>query len=258
VGGVEVLLFDYSYSVGKDGSNQTVVAFRSPTAAFPKFQLRSNRFWASTGWGAYRGNRVQFDEDPAFNKGYLLTGPDEQALSGFFHPGLRSFLVSMPDHRWTIEGYGNWLALYRHGKRARPNELFDFAESAGHVAATIFGLARQSQANADGETGKTAVPVPFACAAEGEADDRGMRSQVKVKINGRDLVGSSIGTALEDEVLKKAKEQMAAKVEGIRCPEHGQEPQLEFEGEGLSTMKIRIKTCCASLRQRTDAALSSR
>jgi hypothetical protein len=256
-GGCEVLLFDYSYSVGKARSNQTVVAFQSPTA-LPKFQLRSNRFWASTGWGAYRGNRVQFDQDPAFNEWYLLTGPDEQALSGFFHPGLRSFLVSMPDHSWTIEGYGNWLALYRHGKKARPNGLFDFAESAGQVADTIFGLARQSQASAVGEIGRTAVPMPLASAAEAGADG-GIRSQSKisVRIGGRDVTGG-IGTALEDEVFEKTKKQMTAKVEGILCPEHGLGPQLEFEGEVLSTMKVRIKTCCELQRQRAEAALSSR
>jgi hypothetical protein len=145
-GGRDVLLFDYSYSVGKDGSDQTVVAFRSPAVAFPKFQLRSNRFWASTGWGQYLGNRVQFSEDRAFNEGYLLTGPDEPALAGFFRPDLRSFLVSMPDHGWTIEGYENWLVLYRHGKKARPTELFDFAQSAGQVADTIFGIVAGSQA----------------------------------------------------------------------------------------------------------------
>ena len=257
-GGCEVLLFDYSYSVGKDGSNQTVVAFRSPTAALPKFQLRSNRFWASTGWGAYRANRVHFGEDPAFNKSYLLTGPDEQALSGFFHSGLRSFLVSMPDQGWTIEGYGDWLALYRHGKKAGPNGLFDFAERAGQVAASFFGLARQSQANDDGEMGRSFVPMPLASAAEAGAGG-GIRSQskIRVRIAGCDVTGS-VGTALEDEVFKKTKQQMAAKVEGILCPEHGQGPQLEFEGEGLSTMKVRIKTCCEFQRQRVEAALSSR
>jgi len=256
-GGCEVLLFDYSYSVGKDGSDQTVVAVRSPTAAFPKFQLRSNRFWASTGWGAYRGNRVRFDEDPAFNKSYLLTGPDEQALSGFFNPGLRSFLVSMSDHGWTIEGYENWLALYRHGKKVRPNGLFDFAESAGQVAATIFGLARQSQANAVGEIGRSFGLMPLASAAEAGAGATRSQSKIRVRIGGRDVAGG-IGTALEDEVFKKTKQQMAARVEGILCPEHGQGPQLEFEGEGLSTMKVRIKTCCEFQRQRAEAALSSR
>jgi hypothetical protein len=261
-GECEVLLFDYSYPVGKDSSNQTVVAFRSATAALPKFQLRSNRFWASAGWGAYQGNRVQFDEDTAFNKSYLLTGPDPQTLLGFFHPGLRSSLVSMPDHSWTIEGYGNWLALYRHGKKAKPNELFAFAQSAGQVADTIFGLARERQASAERESSEILVPVPGASAAEPGGGRGAIHSPIKIKlklkINGRDVIGGGIGTAVEDEIFKNTKEQMAAKVKGIRCPEHGQVPQLEFEGDGLSTMKLRIKTCCELQRQRAEAALSSR
>jgi hypothetical protein len=256
-GECEVLLFDYSYPVGKDSSNQTVVAFRSPAAALPKFQLRSNRFWASTGWGAYQGNRVQFDDDLAFNKSYLLTGPDPQTLSGFFHAGLRNFLVSLPDPNWTIEGYGNWLALYRHGKKAKPNELFVFAQSAGQVADSIFGLARKGQGSAVRESGETVVPVAGASATE--SGGRGAMHgsiQFKVKINGRDVIGG-IGTAVEDEISKKTIQQMAAKVEGIRCPEHGQVPQLEFEGDGLSSMKVRIKTCCELQRQRAEAALNS-
>jgi hypothetical protein len=259
-GECEVLLFDYSYPVGKDSSNQTVVAFRSATAALPKFQLRSNRFWASAGWGAYQGNRVQFDEDPAFNKSYLLTGPDPQALLGFFHSGLRNFLASMPDHSLTIEGYGNWLALYRHGKKTKPNELFVFAQSAGQVADTIFGLAREGQTSAVQVSSETVVPIPRPFASQPGGGRSAMHSSFKfnVKINGRDVIGGGIGTAVEDEVLIKTKEQMAAKVAGIRCPEHGQVPQLEFEGDGLSTMKVRIKACCELQRQRAEAALSSR
>ena len=82
--------------------------------------------------------------------------------------------------------------------------------------------------------------------------------QFKVKINGRDVIGGGIGTAVEDEVFKKTKDQMAAKVEGLCCPEHGQVPRLEFEGDGLRSMKVRIKACCELQRQRAEAALSSR
>src|SRR5260370_7119943 len=104
-GECEVLLFDYSYPVGKDSNNQSVVAFRSPTAAFPKFQLRSNRFFASAGWGSYQGNRLRFDEDPAFTKSYLLPGPDPQTLSPFFHPHFRTFLPPIPAHTSTLQRY---------------------------------------------------------------------------------------------------------------------------------------------------------
>jgi hypothetical protein len=258
-GECEVLLFDYSYPVGKASSNQTVVAFRSPVAALPKFQLRNNRLWASAGWGAYQGNRVQFDEDPAFNKSYLLTGPDQQTLLGFFHPGLRNFLLSMPHHSWAIEGYGNWLALYRHGEKTKPNELFAFTQSAGHVADSIFSLAREGQASTVRENSEIAVPMSDASAAEARGDGGAIHSPIKIKlkINGRDVIGGG-RTAMEDEIFKSTKEQMAETVKGIRCPEHDQVPQLEFEGDGLNTMKLRIKTCCELQRRRTEAALSSR
>jgi hypothetical protein len=247
----EVLLFDYSYSVGKSGSNQTVVAFRDAAASFPKFQLRSNHFLTSAGWGAYQGNRVKFGADAAFNKSYLLTGPDPQTLSNFFIPGLRNFLVSMPDHSWTIEGYGNWLVFYRHGKKVKPAALFEFADSAGQVAESIFGLAREGRPSPSRED-DTVIPVE-----RGAFASLTPAASVKFnfKINGHEVSGGKIGGAVEDEVFRKVKEQMAAKMEGIRCPEHDRAPQLEFEGDGLSTMKIRLKTCCELQRQKAVAAL---
>jgi hypothetical protein len=250
-GSSEVLLFDYSYSVGKSGSNQTLVAFRDSAASFPKFQLRSHHFLTSAGWGAYQGNRVEFDNDAAFNKSYLLTGPDPQTLSNFFIPGLCNFLVSMPDHSWTIEGYGNWLVFYRHGMKVKPAALFEFAESAGQVGDTIFGLTRDNQPSPSRED-DTVIPLErgaFASLAPAAS------VKFNFKINGREISGGKIATAVEDEVFRKVKEQMAAKMEGIRCPEHDRTPQLEFEGDGLSTMKIRLKTCCELQRQKAVAAL---
>jgi hypothetical protein len=250
-GSSEVLLFDYSYSVGKSGCNQTVVAFRDAAASFPKFQLRSNHFLASAGWGAYPGNRVKFEADAAFNKSYLLTGPDPQGLSNFFIPGLRNFLVSMPDHTWTIEGYGNWLVFYRHGKKVKPAALFEFADSAGQVAESIFGLAPKGQPDVS-HADDTVIPLePGALASLAP----GASVKFNFKINGHQVSGGKIGNAIEDEIFSKVKEQMAAKMEDLRCPEHDRAPQLEFEGDGLSTMKIRLKTCCESQRKKAVAAL---
>jgi hypothetical protein len=250
-GSFEVLLFDYSYSVGKSGSNQTVVAFRDAAAAFPKFQLRSNRFLASAGWGAYQVNRVKFDDDAAFNKSYLLTGPDPQTLSSFFIPALRNFLVTVPDHAWTIEGCGNWLVFYRHGKKVKPAGLFEFAESAGQIAEGIFGLTRGSLPNPARED-DTVIPVErggFASVAPSAS------VKLNFKINGHGLSAGNIAAAIEDEIFTKVKEQMAAKMEGLRCPEHDRVPKLEFEGDGLSNTKIRLKTCCELQRQKAVAAL---
>jgi len=250
-GSSEVLLFDYSYRVGKSGSNQTLVALRSAAASIPKFQLRSNRFLTSAGWGAYQGNRVRFDSDPAFSKSYLLTGPDVQTLASFFSPGLRNFLVSMPDHSWTVEGYGNWLAFYRHGKKVKPADLFEFVDSAGQVAESIFGLARESGPSLSREDDTVIPQGPGAFASLSPAAS----VKFNFKINGHEVSGGKIAGAVEDEVFRKVKQQMAAKVEGILCPEHHQTPQLDFEGEKLSTMKIRLKTCCEPQQQRALAAL---
>jgi len=136
-----VFLFDISYRVAKSGSQQTVVAFLIPQFSLPKFQLRENSMF-DHGWEAYADCRVKFPDSPEFDRRYALTGPDAERLQAFFRSGLLDVLLAEPENRWTIEGYGNCLAFYRHGSNLKVESLSDCVQQTGEMAERILGVLR--------------------------------------------------------------------------------------------------------------------
>jgi len=81
---------------------------------------------------------------------------------------------------------------------------------------------------------------------------------IKLKINGRDASPDSLGSAVEDAVLAKIKEQMTQKLSGLQCPEHNQAPKLEFEGNSLGDLKIQIRPCCEWMREEAQRRLNQK
>ena len=82
--------------------------------------------------------------------------------------------------------------------------------------------------------------------------------QLKFKLDGREIAGGNLEAALEEIAFLKTKEQLRAKVADVRCPEHNQTPQLEFDGSSGQAMKVRIKTCCETLRGLAVAAMNAK
>lgn len=81
---------------------------------------------------------------------------------------------------------------------------------------------------------------------------------IKLKIDGRDASPDRLGSAVEDAVLAKIKEQLTQKLSGLRCPEHNQVPTLEFGGNSLSDLKLQIRSCCQSMREEAQRRLSQK
>jgi hypothetical protein len=44
--------------------------------------------------------------------------------------------------------------------------------------------------------------------------------QIKLQIKGRDASPGNVGSAVEDAILLKVKEQMMQKLSNLRCPDH--------------------------------------
>lgn len=82
--------------------------------------------------------------------------------------------------------------------------------------------------------------------------------QIKFKLNDREVAGKNLESAIEEVAFAKTKEQLTAKVAGLRCPEHNQAPQLVFEGDSLKTLKLRVKACCETLRGYAMSALNAK
>lgn len=248
-GSHEVLIFDFTYRIGKDSSNQTIISFRSPTASFPKFQLRKNHLFGLGAHG-YAGKHVQFDLSPEFNKRYFLAGPDPERLFTFFDAGLRYYLETLPEHPWTIEGFGNWLVMYRHGHKTKAGELLEFAQNTGPIADNISNLSpRENSGDGIFTEGIT---------TEGLQPKVSGTMKFKFKIGGSEGISPIGRSSLDQEILKKTREELTARIANLRCPEHHQAPTLEFEGETLKGMKIHVKACCEAQRQKALAALATK
>ena len=82
--------------------------------------------------------------------------------------------------------------------------------------------------------------------------------QIKLKLNGRETSPDKIGSAVEDAVFAKLKEQMTQKLANVRCPDHNQSPRLEFDGDSLKTVKIQIRACCGWAREEAQRVLNQK
>ena len=82
--------------------------------------------------------------------------------------------------------------------------------------------------------------------------------QIKFKIGGKDVGSGKLESTIEDAALQKVKEQLSAKIAAVRCPEHAQPPVLDFEGDSLKSLKVKIKACCETCRGLAAAAISAK
>ncbi len=137
-GGLEVAIFDYTYTTG-GGKNshthrQTVVAFRFDGPALPAFSLRPENVWHKIGH-LFGYQDINFDEHPAFSSRYLLRGPDEAAVREVFTDEVLSFYEDM--RGVSTEANGDRLLFYRHDKRVKPDGVRPLLEEGFKVLAVF-------------------------------------------------------------------------------------------------------------------------
>ncbi len=63
--------------------------------------------------------------------------------------------------------------------------------------------------------------------------------------------------AQEDAVLE-FKRNTGRKLHGLRCPDHGQAPRLQFRGATLRDITIHMSGCCGKLIEMANKAISER
>ena len=75
---------------------------------------------------------IDFSASPEFSRNYLLTGRDETRIRTLFNRGLLDFFRR--ETGWTVEGHDDWLLVYRHGVREKPDRLSQFLLESGRVS----------------------------------------------------------------------------------------------------------------------------
>lgn len=136
------LVFEYSYytpgpTEHSTSATQTVAAFRFPGKELPAFEVSPEGIFQkmASGLGA---QDVNFDGHPEFSKRFRLRCKDENAVRGFFGPGvLRAFEALDRGFDQIVEGAGDCVVVYRPGKRVGVGEIKAFIQDASAIASRL-------------------------------------------------------------------------------------------------------------------------
>lgn len=122
-----VRICDYQFTTGsgkhRQVHQQTICVLKTPGRQAPHFFLRRQRALFDSLGKVFGGQDINFEDDPAFSKAYVLqTSGDEQQLRGFMSPGLRDALIKLSDKNLLMEVFGDTLVLHT-GRRLKPDQL---------------------------------------------------------------------------------------------------------------------------------------
>ena len=134
----ELYFFEYRYTTGggKNSSTyrQSVLAIRLAEGSLPAFEMRPEHVFHKIG-STFGQQDIDFDDSPVFSSNYLLKGEDEDSVRRVFSPSVRSLIER--DRKWSIEGAGPWLVLYRGGKRLKVPEFGGFIKECQALRAAL-------------------------------------------------------------------------------------------------------------------------
>ena len=134
----EDIVFEYRYTVSTGKSShtveQTVAAFRRRAARVPAFRMAPENVFSRIGH-ALGGQDIDVDSNVEFSQHYALKGEDADAVRAFFQRQAASYFAERPG--WSVEGAGEWLILYRHGKRETPEDLREWLDDTRRAARAL-------------------------------------------------------------------------------------------------------------------------
>jgi hypothetical protein len=70
------------------------------------------------------------------------------------------------------------------------------------------------------------------------------------------IPGATVRTSLEQ--VRTFREHTARKVRDLRCPVHGQQPRLRFQGATLREISIQMSGCCDTLLSLANQKIAER
>lgn len=124
--GFDVTLFDYRYITGSGKNSQThqqtLCAVSHPELArLPHFFVRRQvALWDALG-KVFGGQDINFDEDLAFSRSFVLQGDDEAAVRHALSDHARGYFSKFQQSTLQFEARGDTL-LVNSGKRIKPED----------------------------------------------------------------------------------------------------------------------------------------
>lgn len=122
-GGLDLMIFDYRYTVG-GGKNQHTYQFTLAMTEtnLPVFQLYKEGLFQKIA-DKFSKADIDFEGYPIFSDKYVLKGDDEQAVRNLFSPEV---LLHFENAEWCAESNGSQLVFWKHNKRIKPEHMNEF------------------------------------------------------------------------------------------------------------------------------------
>jgi len=129
-----MFLFDYSYTIGKQTSEQTIVRMQSPLLRLPPFSISPKTIFSKIG-NVFGYSEINFSEAPEFSTKYLLRGRDEAAIRQLFNSSIIQFFEQ--ERNLTVEAAGDLMFLYHSKRPVKPEEMGTFVETGKRALALL-------------------------------------------------------------------------------------------------------------------------
>jgi hypothetical protein len=137
--GMAFTAFEYVYTISAGRSTSTIsqslIKWESATAMLPQFTLGPESFFSRIGQ-ALGSPDIDFPEDEAFSRSYVLKGGDESAVRTLFTQALRAELAGRPGQH--AAGAGRILFWWQNGSLATPAWFGDFLSSGDRIRQDFF------------------------------------------------------------------------------------------------------------------------
>lgn len=135
LGSQQVAVFDYRYVLGSGKhqrvETQTVLLLPSAKLALPDLQMAPENPLVTL-WEAFGYQDIDIESAPEFSGRYIVRGADAAAIRAALCRGATSYFA---EHQgWTVEVQSGTVAIYRAGRRPKPDETRSFIDEA-HAAA---------------------------------------------------------------------------------------------------------------------------
>jgi len=135
--GIHWEIFDYRYTIGAGKNshtyNQTMIAAKVDKSV-PAFAMGPESFLHRFA-EVFGYHDIDFESHPKFSKDYLLKSNDAN-IKSLFTSDILSFFESIPIV-YNVEATAMNILVYKQGKRAKPEELKSFIDSAERIVDKI-------------------------------------------------------------------------------------------------------------------------
>lgn len=139
VDGAQIWLGDYQYTftTGRSGgtARETICVLESPHLALPNVDLHTLSFGDRVDWRRSTRGNIEFADDPAFSKDFVLRGADEPTLRELFDPQVRAWFVRRKAQQLDMEADGRTVVLT--GSRIKPQDAERLLDDAREFVALM-------------------------------------------------------------------------------------------------------------------------